>query len=123
MAPSLPGGLRHPGDLAVVGELAQTDAAHPELPVHRTWTTAAGASSIGPGLVLRRTRLLDAHGCLGHQSLLSFSVESSSGSFESSDSAVSVEPSGSALSLAVSGAGTSAATSGAAAMGSRNSGM
>src|ERR1700751_2051142 len=39
----LPGGLRHPGDLAVVRELAQTDTAHPELPVDRARTPAAGA--------------------------------------------------------------------------------
>src|SRR4051794_23343419 len=70
----LPGRLRHPGDLAVVGELAKADAAHPELAVHRARPAAAGASSIGLGLVLGGARLLDAQRGLGHQSLLSSSV-------------------------------------------------
>src|ERR1039458_2439958 len=41
----LPGGLRHPGDLTVVGELAQADAAHPELAIHRARTSASVALS------------------------------------------------------------------------------
>src|ERR1700745_42876 len=60
----LPGGLRHPGDLAVVRKFAQADAAHPELPVHGARTPAARAAGIGARLVLGWTRLLDAQGCL-----------------------------------------------------------
>src|SRR3954451_23268158 len=73
----LPGGLRHPGDLSVVGELAQADAAHPELAIDRARTPAAVAASIGAGLELGRARLLDAQRSLGHQSLLPSSVGSS----------------------------------------------
>src|ERR1700761_6049779 len=76
----LPGGLRHPGDLAVVGKLAKADAAYPELLVHRTRPAAAGATSIGTCFELGRARLVDALRGLGHQSLLSFSVVSPSGS-------------------------------------------
>src|ERR1700688_3373260 len=72
----LPGRLRHPGDLAVVGQLAKADAAQPELAVHRARTPAAVAPSIGLRFVLGRARLLDAQGCLCHQSLLSFSAVS-----------------------------------------------
>src|SRR5476651_1561015 len=67
----LPGGLGHPGDLAVVSELAKADAAHPELAIHRARTTAAGATSIGTCFVFGRPRLLDALRGLGHQSVLS----------------------------------------------------
>src|SRR5437899_2061928 len=56
----LPRGLGHPGDLAVVGELAQADAAQPELPVHRARAPAARAASIGPRLELGRQCLLEA---------------------------------------------------------------
>src|SRR5258708_37603839 len=82
----LPGGLRHPGDLAVVGELAQTDAAHPELAIHRARPAAARASSIGLRFVLRWAQLFDALGGLGHQSVLSFSVFSASGSLSAAAS-------------------------------------
>jgi hypothetical protein len=57
---SLPGGLRHPGDLAVVGEVAKADATHAELLVHRSRATATGAASISTCWELRRARLLDA---------------------------------------------------------------
>src|SRR5207248_3873010 len=40
----LPGRLRHPGHLAVVGELAQADAAHPVLSIHRARSPAAVAA-------------------------------------------------------------------------------
>src|SRR5271154_1722797 len=75
----LPGGLGHPGDLAVVGELAKADAAHPELAIHRARPAAARASSIGLGFELWRAKLFDALRGLGHQSVLSFSVFSASG--------------------------------------------
>src|ERR1700752_1942369 len=73
MAWLLPGGLRHPRDLTVVGELAQADAAQPELAVHRMRTTAAVAASICTCLELRRARLLDAQRCLCHQAALPLS--------------------------------------------------
>src|ERR1035437_8344624 len=70
----LPGGLRHPRDLAVVGELAKADAAHAELPVDRARPATPVASSICTCLELGGPRLLDAQRCLGHQSVLSFSA-------------------------------------------------
>src|ERR1700730_9418523 len=57
----LPGGLRHPRDLTVVGKLAKADAAYPELAVHRARATATGAASIETRFELGRARLLDAH--------------------------------------------------------------
>src|ERR1700710_65287 len=98
--------------MAVVGELAQTDAAHPELAIHRARTTAAVAPSICTGLELRRARLLDALRCLGHQSLLAFSSESSAVSVEGCSSLVSAAASGAACSVASSVAAVSAAASG-----------
>src|ERR1700758_4170772 len=56
----LPGGLSHPGDLTIVGELAQADAAQPELAVDRMRTAAAIAASICTCLELRWARLLNA---------------------------------------------------------------
>src|SRR5580692_4242534 len=91
----LPGGLRHPGDLAVVGELAQTDAAHPELLVNRARSSATVAASIGARLELWGPRLLDAHRCLGHQSVLSFSAAVSALSSASGASVCSATASGS----------------------------
>src|SRR5580704_14660303 len=64
----LPGGLRHPGDLTVVGEVAKADAAHAELLVNRARPAATGAASICTCLELRGPRLLDALRGLGHQS-------------------------------------------------------
>src|ERR1700712_3114451 len=55
----LPARLRHAGDEALVGELAQADAADAELPVHRARTTAAAAARVRAGLVLRHA--LGAH--------------------------------------------------------------
>src|ERR1700759_1223240 len=80
----LPRGLRHPWDLAIVGELAQTDAAHAELAIHRARTPAAAAASICTRFELRFARLLDALRCLSHQSLPSFSSASSEASAEGS---------------------------------------
>src|SRR3954452_15444884 len=51
-----PARLRHAGDVAVVRELAQADAAQPELAVHRPRPAAAAAARMGPRLVLRRAR-------------------------------------------------------------------
>src|SRR3954452_18212935 len=51
-----PARLRHAGDVALMGELAQTDAAEPELAVHRARPAAAAAARVGPRLVLRRAR-------------------------------------------------------------------
>src|SRR5947208_2633040 len=44
--------LRHPGHVAVVGQLAQADAADAELAVHRARPAAAPAARIAAGLVL-----------------------------------------------------------------------
>src|ERR1700733_7915800 len=79
MRTALPRGLGHPRDLTVVGELAQTDAAEPELAIHRLGPSAAVAASIGTRLVLRSPRLLDAQRGLGHQSVVSWSVVLSGG--------------------------------------------
>src|SRR5215208_4772377 len=51
-----PAALGHAGDVAVVGQLAQADAAQPELAVHRARTAAAPAARVGSRLVLRRAR-------------------------------------------------------------------
>src|SRR3954470_23545164 len=51
-----PARLRHAGDVALMGELAQTDAAEPELALHRARPAAAAAARVGPRLVLRRAR-------------------------------------------------------------------
>src|SRR5208283_2711331 len=96
--PRLPGGLRHPGDQAVVSELTQADAAHPELAVYGAWAPAAPAASIGLRFVFRLSRLLDAQRCLGHQSVLSFSaVSASSVSGTSLPSSLETSPSCSAV--------------------------
>src|SRR3954453_6560273 len=49
-----PARLRHAGDEALVGELAQADAAQPELAVDRTRAPAATAARVGARLVLGR---------------------------------------------------------------------
>src|SRR4051812_38627446 len=63
---SLPARLRHAGDVAIVSELAQADAANAELAIHGTRATAAAAARVLTGLVLVRARLLDALRSLGH---------------------------------------------------------
>src|SRR6266540_4635003 len=62
----LPGALGHPGDVAVVRQLAQADAAHLELLVHRPCAATAAAAGVLPGLVLGTARLAHALGRLGH---------------------------------------------------------
>src|ERR1044072_1812189 len=49
-----PARLRHAGDVALMGELAQADAAEPELAIDRARASAAAAARMGPRLVLRR---------------------------------------------------------------------
>src|SRR5918997_4974073 len=61
-----PARLRHAGDLALVGELAQADAAQPELAVDRTRAPAAPAAAVRPRGVLGRAVGPHDHGCLGH---------------------------------------------------------
>src|ERR687893_2488610 len=68
-----PARLRHAGDVALVRELAQADAAEPELAVHRTRAPAAAAAAVRPRGVLGRAVGPHDHGCLGH--LLSRSPE------------------------------------------------
>src|SRR4051812_24601293 len=63
-----PARLRHAGDVALMGELAQADAAEPELAVHRPRSAAAAAARVGPRLVLRRARQAHDLGLLGHES-------------------------------------------------------
>src|SRR5687768_4831435 len=60
MASSLPAALGHPGDVAVVRQLAQADPAHAELAVDGARPAAAAAARVSAGLVLRGARLLDA---------------------------------------------------------------
>src|SRR6476619_7584023 len=64
----LPARLRHAGDVAVVGELAQADPAQAELAIDGARPAAAAAARIGPRLVLRRARHARDLGCLGHRS-------------------------------------------------------
>src|SRR5215831_9194312 len=61
-----PAGLRDAGDLAGVGELAQADAAEPELAVDRARPAAAAAPRVGPHLELGRALLLLDERLLGH---------------------------------------------------------
>src|SRR3954467_7792177 len=58
--------LRHAGDEALVRELAQADAAQPELAVDRTRAPAAPAAAVRPRGVLGRAVGPHDHGCLGH---------------------------------------------------------
>src|SRR3954465_8142057 len=64
----LPARLRHAGDVALVGHLAQADPAQPELAVHRGGAAAPAATGVGPGLVLRGARLPHPLGGLRHTS-------------------------------------------------------
>src|SRR3954462_6748605 len=61
-----PARLRHAGDEALARELAQADAAQPELAVHRTRAPAAPAAAVRPRGVLGRAVGPHDHGCLGH---------------------------------------------------------
>src|SRR4051794_21840923 len=65
--------LRHAGDEAVVRELAQAQAAEPELAVHRARATATPTTRVRARLVFRRPVRGDDLGCLSHSrsSLLS----------------------------------------------------
>src|SRR3954452_10245830 len=62
----LPARLRHAGDHARVGELAQADAAQPELPVDRAGPSAPLAAGVATGLVLGRPGGLDSQRFLRH---------------------------------------------------------
>src|SRR3954454_24720451 len=55
-----PRALRHPGDVAVVGELAQADPADAELAIHGARPAALAAPGVLAGLVLGTARLTDA---------------------------------------------------------------
>src|ERR1700758_1294016 len=61
---ALPARLRHAGDEALVGELAQADPAEPELAVDRARTPAAAAARMGPRLVLGGAVRANDLGCL-----------------------------------------------------------
>src|SRR3954454_18011041 len=56
----LPAALRHPRDVAVVGELAQADPADAELAIHTARAPALAAPGVLTGLVLVGARLTDA---------------------------------------------------------------
>src|SRR5689334_15112194 len=62
----LPARLRHARDHARMGEIAQADAAQPELAVHGPWPAALLAARVVAGLVLRRPGGLDPERCLRH---------------------------------------------------------
>src|SRR5436305_7567169 len=55
-----PARLGHPGDVAVVRQLAQADAAHAELAVDGACAPATLATGVTPGLVLGRPLLADS---------------------------------------------------------------
>src|SRR5947209_7838423 len=61
-----PAALRHAGDVAIVGELAQADAAQAEALVHRPRAAAAAAARVTPGLELGRPLLADPLRRLSH---------------------------------------------------------
>src|SRR4051794_5049168 len=65
----LPTRLGHARDVAVVRQLAQAQAAEPELPVHRARAPAATTTRVRARLVLRGPLRGDDLGCLGHVSL------------------------------------------------------
>src|SRR3954447_23966713 len=56
----LPAALRHPGDVAVVGELAQADPADAELAIDTARAPALAAPGVLTGLELVGARLTDA---------------------------------------------------------------
>src|SRR5262249_40312899 len=60
-----PRALRHPGDVAVVRELAQTDPAHAELAVDGPCATAATAAGVAPGGIFRLAQRAHDLGLLG----------------------------------------------------------
>src|SRR3954470_2056881 len=62
----LPARLGHAGDVAVVRELAQADAAHAELAVHGARAPAAAAAAVLARLVLGSALLADDLRGLGH---------------------------------------------------------
>src|SRR5436305_319920 len=63
----LPAALGHPGDVAVVGELAQADPADAELAIHRARPAALAAPGVLTGLVLASACLAHALRRLCHQ--------------------------------------------------------
>src|SRR5829696_5969788 len=63
----LPTALRHPRDVALVGQLAQADPAQAELAEHGAGAAAAAAPGVLAGRVLARACLAHALGRLGHQ--------------------------------------------------------
>src|SRR3954452_14548184 len=71
----LPAALRHAGDDALVGELAQADPAEAELLEHRARTPALVAARVVADLVLRGPRLLDDQRFLRHLLVLSLAGE------------------------------------------------
>src|SRR5262245_65177207 len=69
MTMASPRGLRHAGDVALVGEIAKTDAAQHEPAEHRTLAATAGAPCVGqrtelpPGPRLLLDQCLLRHRC------------------------------------------------------------
>src|SRR5438132_3948189 len=65
-----PARFRHAGDRALMGEVAQADAAEPELAEHRARPAAPVAARVVAHPVLLRTLLLDDEARLRHALLL-----------------------------------------------------
>src|SRR3712207_4708229 len=61
-----PARLRDAGDLARMDQLAQADAAQPEVPEHGAGPPAPTAAGVGPHLVQGLAGLLDPQRLLGH---------------------------------------------------------
>src|SRR3954463_6598868 len=61
-----PARLRHAGDEALMGELAQADPADAELAIHGARPAAAAAARMGPRPVLRRAAHTDDLGLFCH---------------------------------------------------------
>src|SRR5512132_3049214 len=70
----LPAALRHARHVALMGQLAQADAAQAELAEHRARAAAAAAARVLAGLVLGGACLAHALGRLGHQAPAAWGV-------------------------------------------------
>src|SRR5438128_155530 len=67
---ALPARLRHAGDEALMGELAQAHAAEPELPVDRARAATTPAAALRAGRELGRAVGPNDLGCLSHAGVL-----------------------------------------------------
>src|SRR5262245_9496059 len=74
-APPSPGALRHAGDLTRMRHLTQTQAAQPEVAVHRARAAALAATRVRAHLELRLRLLLLDESLLCHRSPLAVTPE------------------------------------------------